>query len=178
MPPDVPELFTDLAAMKSPPGEEREVADRVTLYLHELGLDVDEDGAGAEVGATAGNLYCHVAATEEGGVPLFLCAHLDTVPPDGEIEPVVEHGTVRNAAGTILGADNKSAVAAMLDATRRLVEEGRRHGGRERLFTPKEEVGLLGAAAFDHARLQAQGGYVYDPAAPLAEGILGARYSP
>src|SRR5256714_9073185 len=177
MPPDVLELFTDLAAMKSPPGEEREVADRVTLYLHELGLDVDEDGAGAEVGSTAGNLYCHVEATEEGGVPLFLCAHLDTVPPYGDIDPVVECGPVRIRAGTILVADDKSAVAAMLDATRRVVEERRPHAGLELLFTPKEEVGLLGAAAFDQSRLRARVGYVSDQAAPSGEVILGAPYS-
>ena len=177
MAPDVLELFTDLVAIKSPPGEEREVADRVTLYLRELGLEVDEDGAGAEVGSTAGNLYCRVEGTGEDGVPLFLCAHLDTVPPDGEIEPVVDEGTVRNSAGTILGADNKSAVAAMLDATRRVVEERRPHAGLELLFTPKEEVGLLGAAAFDLERLHARLGYVYDQAAPIGDVILGAPYS-
>jgi tripeptide aminopeptidase len=183
MPSDVLDLFVDLAAMKSPPGEERLVADRVALYLRELGLEVDEDGAGAIVDATAGNLYCRLEPTDggaggvAGGVPIFFCAHLDTVPPDGEIEPVVEDGTVRNAAGTILGADNKSAVAAMLDATRRVVEEGRSHAGLELVFTPKEEVGLFGAAAFDHSRLAAKVGYVYDQAAPIGEVILGAPYS-
>ena len=82
-------------------------------------------------------------------MPLFFCAHLDTVPPEGPIEPVVEDGVVRNAAGTILGADNKAAVAAMLEAVRRVVQEGLPHAGIELLFTPKEEVGLVGAAAFD-----------------------------
>jgi tripeptide aminopeptidase len=99
------------------------------------------------------------------------------VPPTAAIEPVVEDGVVRNAAGTILGADNKSAVAVMLEATRRLLVENRRHAGVELLFTPKEEVGLLGAAAFDHARLAARVGYVYDQAAPIGEVILGAPYS-
>ncbi len=42
------------------------------------------------------------------------------------------------------------------------------------LFTPKEEVGLLGAFAFDHARLRARVGYVYDQAAPIGEVVLGA----
>src|SRR5204863_689717 len=79
--------------------------------------------------------------------------------------------------GRILGADNKSAVAAMLDATRRVVEDARRHAGLELLFTPKEEVGLLGAAAFDESRLAAKVGYVYDQAAPIGEVILGAPYS-
>jgi tripeptide aminopeptidase len=65
----------------------------------------------------------------------------------------------------------------MLDATRRVLEEGRPHAGLELVFTPKEEVGLLGAAAFDHTRLAARLGYVYDQAAPIGEVILGAPYA-
>ncbi len=121
-----------------------------------------------------GNLLCRLEATADGGTPLFLCAHLDTVPPEGPIEPVVDDGFVRNAAGTILGADNKAAVAVMLEAVRALLSEQRPHAGIELLFTPKEEVGLLGAAAFDHQRLHARVGYVYDQAAPIGEVILGA----
>jgi tripeptide aminopeptidase len=131
-----------------------------------------------KVGSTIGNLFCRVEPHADGdGTPLFLCAHLDTVPPTGAIEPVVEDGVVRNAGGTILGADNKSAVAVMLEATRRVIAENRPHAGIELLFTPKEEVGLLGAAAFDHARLHARVGYVYDQAAPIGGVILGAPYS-
>jgi tripeptide aminopeptidase len=154
------------------------VADAVARYLRDLGLDVEEDDAGSKVGSTIGNLYCRVAPHGDGeGTPVFLCAHLDTVPPTGPIEPIVEDGVVRNAGGTILGADNKSAVAVMLEATRRVVAENRRHPGIELVFTPKEEVGLLGAAAFDHARLHARVGYVYDQAAPIGDVILGAPYS-
>ena len=176
MPPDVLDLFTELAAVPSPPGEERAVADRVTRYLNDCGLDVDEDGAGPEIGSTMGNIYARIEPTA-AGERLFLCAHLDTVPPTAAIEPVVEDGIVRNAAGTILGADNKAAVAAMLEATRRVLAEGRPHAGIELLFTPKEEVGLVGAYAFDHSRLQARTGYVYDQAAPIGVVILGAPYS-
>jgi tripeptide aminopeptidase len=177
MPSEVVELFTELAALPSPPGEERAVADVVARYLHDLGLTVEEDDAGQTVGSTIGNLLARVEPTGEGGTPIFLCAHLDTVPPEGRIEPVIEDGIVRNAGGTILGADNKSAVAAMLDATRRVLAENRPHGGIELLFTPKEEVGLLGAAAFDHQKLRARVGYVYDQAAPIGEVILGAPFS-
>jgi tripeptide aminopeptidase len=176
MPTEVVDLFTELAGLPSPPGEERAVADAVIRYLRDLGLGVDEDGAGAVVGSSMGNVYCRLAPTD-GGDPIFLCAHLDTVPPEGPIEPVIEDGVVRNAAGTILGADNKSAVAAMLEGVRRVLAENRSHGGIELLFTPKEEVGLLGAAAFDHERLHARLGYVYDQAAPIGEVILGAPYS-
>src|SRR6266513_265308 len=176
MPSEVVELFTELAAMPSPPGEERAVADAVIRYLRDLGLPVEEDDAGAKVGSSMGNVYCRLEPKGEG-TPIFLCAHLDTVPPEGPIEPVIEDGVVRNAGGTILGADNKSAVAAMLEGTRRVLSESRPHGGIELLFTPKEEVGLLGAAAFDHRRLQARVGYVYDQAAPIGDVILGAPYS-
>jgi tripeptide aminopeptidase len=174
--PEVLDLFTELAALPSPPGEERAVADVVAAYLRDLSLEVDEDDAGARVDSTIGNVFARVEPTAEG-TPIFLCAHLDTVPPSGRIEPVVDEGVVRNAGGTILGADNKSAVAAMLDATRRVLAENRPHAGIELLFTPKEEVGLLGAAAFDHTRLRARVGYVYDQAAPIGDVILGAPHS-
>jgi tripeptide aminopeptidase len=172
---DVVSLFTELAAVPSPSGDERAVADRVIGYLRDLALDVDEDDAGARIESSMGNLYCRIPGND-GGMPLFFCAHLDTVPPAGAIEPVIEDGVVRNAGGTILGADNKSAAAVMLEATRRVVAENRPHAGIELLFTPKEEVGLVGAAAFDHQRLEAKVGYVYDHAAPIGDVILGAPH--
>jgi tripeptide aminopeptidase len=178
MPSEVVDLFTELAALPSPPGDERAVADAVIRYLHDLGLAVDEDQAGNTVGSNSGNLYSRLEPTNGGGAPIFLCAHLDTVPPTAEIDPVIDDdGVIRNAAGTILGADNKSAVAAMLEGARRVLAENRPHAGIELLFTPKEEVGLLGAAAFDHERLHARVGYVYDQAAPIGDVILGAPYS-
>ncbi len=169
-------LFLELAALPSPPGEERAVADVVLRYLRGLGLQPDEDDAGPRIGSTTGNVYARLEATAPG-TPLFFCAHLDTVPPNGPIEPVVEDGVVRNAGGTILGADNKSAVVAMLEAVRRVLAENRPHAGIELVFTPKEEVGLIGAAAFEHERLHAQLGYVYDQAAPIGEIILGAPWA-
>jgi len=176
--PDVLSLFLELAALPSPPGEERAVADRVLDYVRTLGLEHDEDDAGTRIGASMGNVLCRIPPSDgRAGTPIFLCAHLDTVPPEGPIEPVVaEDEVVRNAAGTILGADDKSAVAAMLEAAARLVEEGRPHAGVELLFTPKEEVGLQGAAAFDEHRLTARFGYVFDHAGPIGEVILGAPY--
>jgi tripeptide aminopeptidase len=178
VPENVIELFMQLAAVPSPPGEERAVADRVAGYLGDLGLEVDEDDAGERIDSTAGNLLARIEPTADGGTPLFLCAHLDTVPPDGPLEPIVDdEGMVRNAGGTILGADNKAAIAAMLEAVRRVLAERRPHAGIELLFTPKEEIGLLGAAAFDHSRLQARVGYVYDMAAPIGDVILGAPHS-
>jgi tripeptide aminopeptidase len=176
--PDVVGLFTELAAIPSPPGREREVADRVRAYLEDLGLEVSEDDAGPRIDANAGNLLCRLEpTTTNGGLPIFLCAHLDTVQPTGPLEPVVEDGVVRNAGGTILGADNKAAVAAMLEAARLILSENRPHAGIELLFTPKEEVGLQGAKAFDAERLISRVGFVFDHAAPIGEVMLGAPHA-
>jgi tripeptide aminopeptidase len=110
------------------------------------------------------------------GTPIVLCAHMDTVPLSGALDPVVEDGIVRNGGGTILGADNKSALAVMLEATRILLSEERPHAGVELLFTPMEEVGLVGARAFDHDRLLARAGFVFDQAAPIGDVVLGAPH--
>ena len=173
---DVVELFLELAAIPSPPGEERAVADVVLRYLRQLGLEADEDDTGPSIGSTMGNVYARLEPTADG-TPLFFCAHLDTVPPSGELRPVVEDGVIRNAGGTILGADDKAAVVAMLEGVRRVLAENVPHAGIELLFTPKEEVGLLGAAAFDHDRLVARTGYVYDQGGPIGEIVLGAPWS-
>lgn len=170
----VADLFLDLCAIPSPPGRERAVADRIVRELDAIGLEWDEDGCGPVIGSTAGNVLCRLPGKQDGGVPIFLCAHFDTVPLDGELAPVVEDGVVRNAGGTILGADDKSALAVMVEAARRIVEEGRPHAGVELLFTPMEEIGLVGADAFDVSRLEARVGYVYDQAAPIGDVVVGS----
>ena len=176
--PDVVTLLCELAAIPSPPGQERAVADHVARYLRDLGVEVDEDEAGATVGSTAGNLFARIEAHgTDAGTPIFFCAHLDTVPPTDEIEPVVEQGVVRNARPTILGADNKAAVAVMLEGVRRVVAENRPHSGIELVFTPTEETGLEGARAFDASRLRARTGFVYDQEGPMGQLVLAAPYS-
>jgi tripeptide aminopeptidase len=175
----VVDLFLELCSLPSPSGNERAVADRVTAYLTELGLEWNEDDSAAQLDGDTGNVYCRIPPTNgAGGTPFFLCAHTDTVPPEAAIDPVVgEDGVIRNAGGTILGSDNKAAVVAMLEAVRRVLEEGREHAGLELLFTPQEEVSLRGADAFDHTRLVATTGYVYDQGAPIGEIVLGSPHA-
>jgi tripeptide aminopeptidase len=171
------DLFLELCAIPSPSGRERGVADRVGAYLTELGLGWDEDDAATRLDGDTGNIYCRIPATNGSGTPVFLCAHTDTVPPETAIEPVVgEDGVVRNTAGTILGSDNKAAVVVMLEAAKRILDEGKQHAGVELLFTAQEEVSLRGADAFDHTRLLARTGFVYDQGAPIGEIVLGSPH--
>lgn len=168
-------LFTELAAIPSPPGSEGAVAERVAAELESIGLEVAVDDAGSRVGSDTGNLLARIAPTC-AGTPIVFCAHLDTVQPLGPIEPVVEDGFVRNAAGTILGADNKAAVAAMIEGVRRVVGEGTPHAGIELVLTVREETGCEGAAAFGIEGLNAKLGFVYDHAAPIGDVVIAAPY--
>jgi tripeptide aminopeptidase len=169
------DLFRELAAIPSPSGRERPVADRTLGFLRDLGLDPTEDDAGAEIGSDMGNIHVALPPSDDGdGLPIFLNAHLDTVPPTGPIDPEVRNGVVVNRHDTILGADNKAAVAVMLAAVSDLVRTGRPHAGVELVLTPMEEVGLRGAKAFDTSRLRARVGYCYDHAAPIGNVVLAA----
>jgi tripeptide aminopeptidase len=169
----VVELFCDLAAISSPSRDERAVADAVLGRLRGMGLDPVEDDSGDRTGSNIGNIHVALAATGGAGTPIFLNAHLDTVPPDGPVEPEIRNGIVVNRRDTILGADNKAAVAVMLEAFARLAS-GAPHAGVELVLTPMEEVGLRGAKAFDTSRLQARFGYCYDHAAPIGNVVLAA----
>jgi tripeptide aminopeptidase len=169
--PEVLDLFLELAAIPSPSGEEGAVAGVIGSYLRDLGLEHETDEAGNVLAALRGN-------GSGDGRPILLCAHMDTVPPLGPIEPLVDdEGIVRNAAGTILGADNKAAVAVMLEAARLVLAEGRPQAGVELLFTVREETGLQGAAAFDHTRLAAEEGFVYDSSGPVGNVIRSSPWS-
>jgi tripeptide aminopeptidase len=172
---DALSLFLELAAIPSPSGHERVVAERVLEEVRGLGLTPELDDTAAEVESDIGNLYARLEPTAPG-TPIFFCAHFDTVVPTAPIEPVVEDGVVRNSAGTILGADNKAAIAAMLEGVRRVLAENRPHAGIELVFTTREETGCQGAAAFDSRRLAAGAGFVYDHAAAIGDVVVSAPF--
>jgi tripeptide aminopeptidase len=162
--------FETLCRLESPTGRERPVADWLTRELQGMGLQVEEDDAGAELGSDCGNLFVHIPGRSER--QLLLCAHMDTVPLSAPVEPVLRQGGWENAGEGILGADNKAAVAALVETARRLTSGAPPAVGVELLFTIAEETGLNGARWFDVSRLRSEFGYVFDHASPLGEVIL------
>jgi len=163
------DLFAELCAIPSPFGREAACAARVREELESLGLHVTEDDAAAGTGAQCGNLLARIP----GRLPrsILLCAHVDTVGVEGPIEPVVVDDGWESAGETILGADNKAAVAVMLAAARRCAVEGA-PVGIELLFTVSEENALAGAKAFDTGALRSDFGYVFDHATAIGEVVV------
>jgi tripeptide aminopeptidase len=157
---EVLDLFVRLAGIASPTGAEREVADVVRRYLVDLGLGVHEDGSAAVTGCGCGNLVARIPGRGETP-PIALCAHLDTVPVERAPQVVVADGFVRTDGVTVLGADDKAALAVILVLARALVAQPPA-GDVELVFTPGEEAGLLGAKALDLGLLTAQRVFVLD----------------
>jgi tripeptide aminopeptidase len=165
------DTFVTLCRIESPSGSERACADWVAGRLRALGLEVEEDDAGARAGSDTGNLLARLPGRDSDSI--LICAHLDTVPLAAPVEPVLIDGGWENANEGILGADNKAAVAVALELARRLREASDPPMiGLELLFTVCEEVALRGAKEFDVARLRSPFGYVFDHASPIGEVVL------
>jgi tripeptide aminopeptidase len=165
------ERFIRLCEIRSPTGEEREVADTLAAELRALGLEVSEDEAAGPAGAGAGNLLARLPGRGEGWV--MFCAHMDTVPHRGQVEAIEDEGVFRSRGETILGADNKAAVAVFMELVARHAEAQEPPPvGIELLLTVAEEQGLRGAKAFDTAALRSDRGFVLDHAGEVGEVVV------
>jgi tripeptide aminopeptidase len=101
----------------------------------------------------------------------MFCAHLDTVPHRGRIEVLNDEGVFRSRGETILGADNKAAVAVFMELVARATETPPPIG-IELVLTVAEEQGLRGAKAFDASTLRSRAGFVLDHAGAVGEVVV------
>ena len=165
------ETFAALCRIESPSGHERAVADWLTEQLRALGLEVEEDDSGPVVGSDAGNLLARIPG--RGPDSVLLCAHMDTVPLAAAVEPVLVNGRWGNANDGIVGADNKTAIAVILEVARRVTAAGGPPPvGIELLFTVCEETSLRGSREFDISKLRSAFGWVFDHATPIGEVVV------
>lgn len=158
--------FLDLVRIDSESKEELQLALYLRTQLEELGAECIIDDAGERVGGNSGNLFVRVPATDTTVEPLFFSAHMDTVVPGRGVQPIRDGDLIRSDGTTILGADDKSGCAILLELVRTALENKLRHGGIEICFTICEEIGLYGAKYFDVTRLRATRGVVFDSADP------------
>jgi tripeptide aminopeptidase len=157
------QIFLDLVRIDSHSREEKDVATYVSKRLKALGITSTLDNAGKEIGGNCGNLLARIPGTRGGKAePMLFCAHMDTVVPGKGVKPVEEFGVFRSSGDTILGADDKSGVAVMLELAHVIKENDLPHGEIELLFTVAEEVGLMGAKAFDTSKLKSKRAYFLD----------------
>jgi tripeptide aminopeptidase len=153
--------FCKLVGTASVSGREGAVRDLLIKAMADRGLKATEDAAALTVNGESGNLLARIPGNAPGQKVLF-AAHMDTVEPGEGVVAVVEAGIIRSQGDTILGSDDKAAIAALLEALDVLREKHLAFPDLELLFTVGEEQGLKGAKAFDFSVLQSEIGYVLD----------------
>ncbi len=142
--------FLDLCRVPSPSLHERETAKVIAKKIRELGFEPLEDAAGQNLGGDCGNLVVKVPANGKGP-RLLLSAHMDTVekPGDPPAKPRVDGEWITREGGGIVGADNKSGVAVLLEVLSRLAKGDKKHNDLLFVFTVAEEIECVGAAELD-----------------------------
>ncbi|MBL0732439.1 MAG: M20/M25/M40 family metallo-hydrolase [Desulfosarcina sp.] len=157
------ERFMRLVRIDSVSKEEGAISDEIIKTLKDLGAETTIDGAGDKIGGQTGNIVARFQGNVD--VPaILLSAHMDTVEPGRGIRPVFKDGLFRSDGTTILGADDKSALAIIFEVMDIIKERDLPCGPVELVITVCEEIGLLGVKNLDFSLLSAKFGYVLDSA--------------
>jgi tripeptide aminopeptidase len=165
--------FIEILKIKSPSKNEMELASYVLKRLASLGLKAKMDDTGKKIGGNAGNITGFLASNDKSKkTPVFFGAHLDTVSLSGEILPEIKSGKIFNAyKNCILGADDKVAVAAILEVLEVIRENNIKTCGIYLIFTVGEEIAILGAKNLDLKEIKAKYGFIFD-----GEGDIGTIF--
>ena len=155
------DTFKFLVQIDSISKEEGVIANEIKKILESLGAETFVDDAGDKIGGNSGNLIAKFKGNTLAP-PLLLNAHMDTVEPGRGITAVFENGKFTSDGTTILGADDKSAIAIILETLYILKENNLQYGPLELVFTVCEEIGLQGAKHLDLSSVTATYGFALD----------------
>jgi len=156
------ETFQCLAEIDSVSRAESAICAEIRQRLVQLGAKTVIDNTSPMTGSDTGNLIAFFKGQNSTAAPLLLNAHMDTVEPGRGVKAILHDGVFTSAGDTILGADDKSAIAILLETMTVLKENHLDHAPLELVFTTCEEIGLLGALHFNPDQIQATMGYALD----------------
>lgn len=167
------ETFINYVKISSKSLNERDIANRIIADLNEFSYDVYEDNAGEKLGSNANNLYFFLDG-ETNAESFIFSSHMDTVIPCDNIEPYIKEGFVSTDGSTILGADDKAGIAAIVEALRIIKENNITHRPIEVIFTINEEGGLHGSKNLQYEKLRSKKAIVLDSSGEIGKIIIGA----
>ena len=124
------ETFKFLVQIDSISKDEGVLAAKIREILVSMGAETFVDNAGKLIGGNTGNLIARFKGNTLAP-PLLLNAHMDTVEPGKGVTAVLKNGTFTSDGTTILGADDKSAIAILLETLNVLKENNVAHGSLE-----------------------------------------------
>ncbi|HHD56572.1 MAG TPA: peptidase M20, partial [Desulfobulbaceae bacterium] len=110
--------FIKLCETDSPSRHEGKIANELKKIFAVLSPDTSfEDESAAITGSESGNLFFHFSGTTEKE-PIFFNCHMDTVEPGVGVRVKREDDLFTSAGDTVLGSDDKSGIAALIEAIR------------------------------------------------------------
>ncbi|HDY7675476.1 TPA: M20/M25/M40 family metallo-hydrolase [Vibrio vulnificus] len=165
------EHFCQLVRIDSESMNEKAIAEALAEQLGDMGFTVHKLPVPEHI-SNGFNVYARLEGELEGSI--LLSCHMDTVAPGNGIEPVIEDGIIRSKGNTILGGDDKSGIAAIMEAVRLLKEQNQQHKTIELAFTVHEEGGLFGSEYFDMSYVTAQQAIVLDTGGPIGSIVTAA----
>lgn len=155
------DTFLTYVKIDSETKNERAISQRIAEDMRSYGFEVYVDDAGTMCGSNGGNVYCRLQGSTDSE-PIMFSAHMDTVTPGNGIEPYIEDGFVKSRGKTILAGDDKSGVAAIIEAMRTVKESNIPHRTVEAVFSIFEEGGLFGAKNVDLSKVESKIAVVLD----------------
>lgn len=156
------DTFTLLCETDSPSGKEGKIAAMLKGIFSDLGAsEIIEDETAPQTGSDSGNLIIRFHGTRNKE-SIFLNCHMDTVQPGENVQVKRSGDTFTSQGDTVLGSDDKSGIAAIIEAIRYIRDNKLEHPPFEVLLTTCEEIGLLGAKALDPSLIQSKTGYSLD----------------
>ncbi len=155
------DTFLAYVQIDSETKNEKAMGEQLVADLKALGLEVKTDHAGEGFGSNGFNVAATLPVTlpEE---PTIMCAHMDTVVPGNGIKPVIEDGVIKTDGTTILAGDDKSGIAAIMEAVRVIKEQGLPCRTTDILFTIGEEGGMNGCKNMDYSMFTGKEAMVLD----------------
>ena len=159
------EEYRTLTAFDSESFHEADIAAYLADRLEDLGLKVHMDDAGrllSDSEDSAGNIYGFLKGNAKGE-PVLLSAHMDTVAP-GKGKRFTPHpdGRVTSDGTTVLGADDVSGLATILETLSVIRANSLPHPDIEVVFFTAEEPYCRGSSVFDFSRIRSKIAYVFD----------------
>ena len=170
-------LFLEMAKINGPSRKESQVAEFLKDKLPKLGFQLAFDEAHIHFNGEVGNLIAWHPGTDKNIPPLFFSTHMDTVLPTEFLKPVIKDGIIYSDGTTILGADDRAALASYIEAMRAVTESGIPHGPIELILTVNEQAGLVGAKFMDYQKIKSKQGYIFDSSGDVGQIILQGPYS-
>ncbi len=165
--------FIELVKLAAPSKNERKVADYVISKLISLGYKPYEDNAGQAIGGNTGNIVCKIEG-DPSKDKIMLMAHMDCVLPCEGIKPVIGDVYIESDKTTILGSDDLSGVASMLELAFARANNEISAGDLYLVFTVAEEIGLLGAKELDLSKINVDYAYVLDSGGEIGTASISA----